>query len=500
MDRRHFLQWSSALALTPLLVRKSWAEGMADMPGMDHAAMGHGAGDVASMPAADSLGLPRGLPLSSLSRLQNHGGAGRLVGQLAAAPVKLPLLPGKPATTFWAYNGQIPGPAIVAWEGDAVSLQFTNQLSQPSTIHWHGMPVPATQDGNPHDPVLPGQTRDYQFRLPADSAASYWYHPHPHGYTGQQAYMGLAGVFVVKSRHDPLAHLPEQWLVLSDLKLDAQGQIAANGAADQHDGREGQFVLINGGWQPVIGLAEGERQRWRIWNACSARILKLALPAHDVQLVGTDGGLIATPRGIDTLLLSPGERAEIVITGRFAAGKASALQALPYHRGKAMGPEQSTTLTLATISRTGSKATAELPTTLRPIAGLGAPAVKRVVEFSENMADPSAMFLINGKKFDMNRVDFSGKVGQVEEWDIVSQAHMDHPFHIHGTQFQVLARTDDGVWQDEPFLAWRDVVNIPAGETVRLRFVQHLPGLRMFHCHILEHEDAGMMATLDVQA
>jgi len=500
MDRRHFLQLSSALALTPVLLRQAWADGMGSMPGMDHAAMGHGTASDAALPAADSLGLARGLPLQPLSRLQNHGGAGLLVGQLAAAPVQLPLLPGKPATTFWAYNGQIPGPAIVAWEGDEVRLQFTNQLSQPSTIHWHGMPVPAEQDGNPHDPVLPGQQRTYHFELAAGSAASYWYHPHPHGHTAQQAYMGLAGVFVVKSRHDPLAHLPEQWLVLSDLKLDAQGQIAANSAADRHDGREGQFVLVNGGWQPVIALAEGERQRWRIWNASSARILKLALPAHEVDLVGTDGGLIAVPRRIDTLLLSPGERAEIVITGRFAAGKASALQALPYQRGKAMGKEQGDILTLATIKRSGSKATAELPATLRPIAALGAPAVKRVVNFSENMADPSAMFLINGKKFDMNRVDFSGKVGQVEEWDIVSQAHMDHPFHIHGTQFQVLARTDDGVWQDEAFLAWRDVVNIPAGETVRLRFVQQRPGLRMFHCHILEHEDAGMMATLDVRS
>ena len=500
MDRRHFLHWSSALALAPLLLRKSWAAGMADMPGMDHAAMGHSASSESVIPAAASLGLPRGLPLSSLSMLENHGAPGRFVGQLRAVPASLPLLPGKPATTFWAYNGQIPGPAIVVAEGDEVSLQFANQLDQPSTIHWHGMPVPAEQDGNPHAPVLPGQTRNYHFKLPAGSAASYWYHPHPHGYTAQQAYMGLAGVFVVKSRTDPLAHLPEQWLVLSDLKLDGHGQIAASSAADHHDGREGQFVLVNGGWQPVISLAQGERQRWRIWNASSARILKLALPAHEVDLVGTDGGLIGTPRRIDSVLLSPGERAEIVITGRFTPGQPSTLQALPYNRGKAMGKEQTDILTLASIRQAGSKATAALPDKLRAIAALGAPAVKRVVNFSENMANPAAMFLINGKKFDMNRVDFTGKVGQIEEWDVVSQAHMDHPFHIHGTQFQVQARTDDGVWQDEPFLAWRDVVNIPAGETVRLRFVQQLPGLRMFHCHILEHEDAGMMAMLDVQA
>lgn len=115
------------------------------------------------------------------------------------------------------------------------------------------------------------------------------------------------------------------------------------------------------------------------------------------------------------------------------------------------------------------------------------------------MANPQAMFLINGKTFDMERVDFHGKVGQVEEWDIDNQADMDHPFHIHGTQFQVLARRNNGVWREEAFLAWRDVANVSAGETLRLRFRQDMPGLRMFHCHILEHEDAGMMGMLRVQ-
>jgi DNA-binding FrmR family transcriptional regulator len=121
-----------------------------------------------------------------------------------------------------------------------------------------------------------------------------------------------------------------------------------------------------------------------------------------------------------------------------------------------MSPEQADILTLATIRQAGSKATATLPDKLRDIAALGEPAVKRVVNFSENMANPAAMFLINGKKFDMNRVDFTGKAGQIEEWDIVSQAHMDHPFHIHGTQFQVIARTDDGVWQPSP--SWPGVM------------------------------------------
>ncbi|HJV07572.1 MAG TPA: multicopper oxidase family protein [Chromobacteriaceae bacterium] len=494
MDRRHFLQFAATLTASTCWARQSWAQGM------DHHAMSDAAGGSAAVPPAEHFHLPRQRPLNALPRLANQAGAGHFAASLRAAPVQLQLAPDLPATTFWAYNGQVPGPAIVAQEGDSVALHFANQLAQPTTIHWHGLPVPPAQDGNPHDPVLPGQQRDYRFTLPQGSAGTYWYHPHPHGLTGQQAYMGLAGVFVVKAKDDPLASLPEQWLVLSDLKLAENGQIAANSMADRHDGREGQFVLVNAGLQPVLTLAAGERQRWRLWNATNARILKLALPAHEVHLVGTSGGLLAAPRRIDSIMLSPGERVEIVVTARFSAGQPQGLLALPYNRGKAMGPELAEPLTLADVRQHGRVATPPLPATLRTIAALGTPVVRRTVEFAENMADPAAMFLINGKKFDMNRVDFVGKVGQIEEWDIVSKAHMDHPFHLHGTQFQVLARTDDGIWQDEPFLAWRDVVNVPAGESVRLRFVQSQPGLRMFHCHILEHEDAGMMGMLEVRA
>ncbi|SME97857.1 multicopper oxidase family protein [Pseudogulbenkiania subflava] len=499
MHRRRFLELSLGLATLPLIVRQAWAATPPAMPGMDHGA--HAGHDMAAMAdAAGGVTLPEGQPLPPLQRLANRGGGGHVSGELVAAPIKLPLLPRHQPTTFWAYNGSVPGPLIEAYEGDTVEIAFTNRLAQPTTIHWHGMPVPAEQDGNPHDPVPPGAERRYRFTLPKGSAGTYWYHPHPHGYTGQQAYMGLAGTFIVRRRDDPLAHLPEQLLVLSDLKLDGDGGIAANSMADRHDGREGQFVLVNGALRPALALAEGERQRWRLWNATSARILKIALPAHEVHLVGTDGGAIAAPRRIEHLLLSPGERAELVVTGRFGAGQTPGLVALPYSRGKAMHPEQDAVLPLLTLIRHGRRASAPLPARLAEVPALPAAAVKRRVEFSENMADPKAMFLINGKTYDMARIDFEGKVGQVEEWEIVGNAHMDHPFHLHGTQFQVLARTEDGQWRDEPYLAWHDVVNVAAGESVRLRFRQNLPGLRMFHCHILEHEDQGMMGQLLVRA
>ncbi|WP_230370436.1 multicopper oxidase family protein [Paludibacterium denitrificans] len=271
MDRRHFLQFAATLTASTCWARQSWAQGM------DHHAMSGAAAGTAAVPLGRTLSLAAPAAAQCLAAPCQSGGRRTLCRQLARRAGTTAAGTGPPRYDVLGLQRPVPGPAIVAQEGDSVALHFANQLAQPTTIHWHGLPVPPAQDGNPHDPVLPGQQRDYRFTLPQGSAGTYWYHPHPHGLTGQQAYMGLAGVFVVKAKDDPLASLPEQWLVLSDLKLAENGQIAANSMADRHDGREGQFVLVNAGLQPVLTLAAGERQRWRLWNATNARILKLAL-------------------------------------------------------------------------------------------------------------------------------------------------------------------------------------------------------------------------------
>lgn len=492
MQRRQFLSWAAAGAVAPMLAGRAWAEAV------DHSVHGMPTAG-AGMPAVAELRLPTGLPLPALPRIAAQREGRLLRARLEAAPLTVQLAQGLGKTQFWAYNGSVPGPLIEAEEGDTVEIAFRNRLAQPTTVHWHGMPVPAEQDGNPHDAVAPGEERVYRFTLPQGSAATYWYHPHPHGVTGQQVYMGLAGAFIVRRRDDPLASLPEQHLILSDLKLDADGRIAANSAADRMDGREGQFVLVNGAWQPQLALGRGERQRWRVWNATSARVLRLALPAHELLWVGSDGGLIERALPRDEIVLAPGQRAELVVTGRFRPGKASALQALPYRRGKMMGPEQQEALSLLSVVEGKAAATAPLPQRLASIAPLPEAAVRRRVVLSEDMSNLDAMFLINGRKYDMDRMDFTGKVGVVEEWEVVNEADMDHPFHLHGTQFQVVAQHDGKAWRDEGVLAWRDVVNVLPGQSVRLRFRQDLPGVRMYHCHILEHEDQGMMGQLLVK-
>ena len=498
MIRRHFLARSLGAAGLSLLPGWLRAEGMehamhdmSAMPGMPH--------DPASalLLAADNA-LPTNAALAPLPALQNLSTRpGLFQAELIAAPLQVELLPGQP-TTFWAYNASVPGPLIEVHEGDNVEIRFVNRLSQPSTIHWHGLPVPPEQDGNPHDPVPAGGERTYRFNLPKGSAGTYWYHPHPHGLTAEQVFHGLAGAFIVRAADDPLANLTERHLLISDLKLGADGSIAPNDANDWMNGREGQFVLINGQQQPHIEVDGSER--WRIWNASSARYLKLRLGGHNFSLVGTDGGLLEKAQSLDEILLAPAERIELVIQ----PGKqrqSLALTAEIYDREKmgAVAPER--TLTLASISL-GAGTAAELPEQLRAIPRLGVPSANKRVVFSETMSMDNGQhrmeFLVNGKSFDMQRVDLTSQLGAIELWEVSNDSHMDHPFHIHGCQFQVVEHELAGQVTAAPFLAWKDTVNLRPRETVRIKMAQPFKGLRMFHCHILEHENQSMMATLEV--
>lgn len=448
--------------------------------------------------------LAAGAAIKELVKLANTSKqAGLFRASLIAAPMKLPLLPDTP-TEFWAYNGSLPGPLIEVEEGDTVEILFENHLPQASTVHWHGLPVPPDQDGNPQDAVPPGGKRLYRFTLPAGSAGTYWYHPHPHGATPEQVYRGLAGLFIVRAKNDPLKGIPERLLVISDLKLAADGSIAPNDANDEMNGREGQFALVNAQRQPLLGFDAAGRERWRIWNASSARFLRLVLPGAGLTLVGTDGGLLERPvPGLTELVLAPAQRVELVVDAGNSRGKVE-LVAAPYQRGK-MGevlPETALKLLTVDFGKVERSALAVLPATLRRIDDLGRPKARKRVVFSEQMSmaggTHSMKFLVNGKQFDMKRIDLVSKVNQVELWEIVNDSDMDHPFHIHGTQFQVIEREIGGKVTPEPYRAWRDIVNLKSQETVRIKLVQRFKGLRMFHCHILEHEGAGMMGQLKV--
>lgn len=448
---------------------------------------------------AIALELPHGEELRPIVKLENQSHQQNLFkADVIAAPTEMEFVSGK-KTTVWAYNNSIPGSLIEVNEGDSVEITFINKLPQPSTIHWHGLPIPPEQDGNPMDPVLPGQSHTYRFTMPEGSAGTYWYHPHPHEYTAEQVYRGLAAPFIVRAKNDPLKNIPERNLMISDLKLTREGAIAGNDAMDWMNGREGQYVLVNGQFQPVINLQGTER--WRIWNASSARYLNLSLSGHKFTLVGTDGGLLEKPvRDLQQLLLSPAERVEIIVDTLGQKGSVN-LQLEPYNRGKTGHVAVEKTTKIATVNMLAGNSI-NVPNSLRKIDDLGATQSVKKIIFTEVMSmangQHSMQFLINGKSFDMDRIDFISRTHEVELWEITNQSDMDHPFHVHGTQFQIVETELNSVRTVAPYRVWKDTVNVRAGETVRIKIRQDFPGLRMLHCHILEHEVQGMMAIQQV--
>lgn len=492
MQRRTFLNGMLAIGLSG-----PWLHALAaNMPD-------EGDGATVDLLPADQL--PLGADLRDLPLLANQSTVkGHFRASLIAAPFNL-VLAGGLQTEFWGYNHSLPGPLIEVFEGDSVEIVFINRLKQPSTIHWHGLPIPPEQDGNPQQAVPPGGQITYRFTLPMGSAGTYWYHPHPHHYTAEQAFRGMAGPLIVRSRQDPLAGIPERNLMISDLKLDAHGVIPPNDSNDWMNGREGQFALVNAQHRPVLHFDQGGRERWRVWNACSARYLLLHLPEHSLTLVGTDGGLIEHPiTGLSEYLLAPGQRAELIVEAG-AQRDPQSMMAMAYERGKMgdVAPEQDVALFSVDFSKVGKRQLPPLPDKLATIADLGPVKAHKQVVFTEQMDMQNEaggmLFLINGKQYDMQRMDLTSRVDEVELWELVNQADMDHPFHLHGTQFQIIERERDGVVTPEPFRARRDIVNLKSGDTIRIKTVQHWPGIRMFHCHVLEHETMGMMAQLKVE-
>lgn len=418
---------------------------------------------------------------------------------LTASPVRLSLVPGTTTEAF-AYNGQIPGPTLDVREGDKVIVHFRNDLPEPTTVHWHGIHLPFESDGSPFHPVAPGKTRDYVFTVRPGSAGTYWYHPHPDHRTGYAIGKGLFGGMIVRAADDPLASVPERLLILSDNRFLPDGSIdfpaghSHQGGIDDENGREGPIIFVNGKVMPRLTIRSGEVQRWRIVNTSAGRIYRLAMPGQTFLHVGSDGGLFEKPVEVKEILLTTGERVELLVRGTGAPGGKSVLQNLPYNRyaPQTRPADWETTRDLLTLETTSEPPVAPLaiPATLRRIPALdpAAATAVRTVVFSQG--------LINGRMMDMARVDVTARLGATEIWQIENIVGMDHPFHMHGFQFQVLER--NGV--PEKFLSWKDMLNIPRHETARLivRYDDY-KGKWMFHCHILNHEDHGMMGVLEVK-
>jgi FtsP/CotA-like multicopper oxidase with cupredoxin domain len=419
---------------------------------------------------------------------------------ITAAPTQLSLVTGAPSEVY-AYNGRIPGPTLEVLEGDRVIVHFQNNLPEATTVHWHGIHLPYTADGSPFHPVPPGGRHDYVFTIQPGTAGTYWYHPHPHHRSGYQVAKGLFGAVIVRAAHDPLpTSLPEKLLILSDNRFLPDGSIdlpdpgSPQGRMDFENGREGDLLFINGQVMPALAIRSGEVQRWRVINASAARVYRLTLPGHTFLHVGSDGGLFERAVEVDEILLANSERAELLVWGTGRAGDRGTLRTLPYDRyvPQTRPSDWNRTRDLLTMEYTDEqpKAPLLLPAKLRPVPALDTAraTTTRLMVLTQGF--------INRRPMDLRRVDVSAALGATEIWEIENLVGMDHPFHLHGFRFQVLDR--NGV--PEAYPSWKDTVNVPKHGTVRfiVRYDDH-PGLWMFHCHILSHEDHGMMGILEVR-
>ncbi len=375
----------------------------------------------------------------------------------------------------WAYNGTVPGPTLEVTEGDRVVIHFRNNLPEPSNIHWHGLHVPPAQDGMPMDLVPPGGSRDYTFNVPRGTAGTYWYHPHPHGATAKQVGMGLAGALRVRPASDPMpAAFGDDIVFISDQDVDT--------------------TLVNGRVRPALSVRSGEVRRFRLINASATQAWRIQVPDHAFLLAGTDGGYIGSPVERTEIRLAPAERADVLVRMAAAPGTQTAMQALPFghsfepEQPRHEGPEAARTLVDISYSQGTPVTPPAVPGVLRPVAPLKLDgATNRTIALKE--------FEIDGKGFDPHRVDSRARLGDTEVWTVRNDGRMDHPFHIHGFQFQVLDRNG----ATEPIRAWKDTVWVPSGQQVRFAIkFEDFEGPRVYHCHVLEHEDKGMMALLQV--
>src|SRR5205823_2164603 len=231
----------------------------------------------------------------------------------------------------FAYNGQVPGPLIEAEVGDSVQVRLTNNLPQSTTIHWHGLRVPADMDGTEavQPPVEPSGTFEYRFVVP--DAGTFWYHSHVN--ETEQLERGLYGALIVRGPDEPQLD-GERILLLDDLKLDETGALAPFGDEHEHHaGREGDVRLVNSEQEPELEIAAGQIERWRIVNAANSRYVRLSIGARPFSIIGTEGGLIGEPREVTEVLVTPGERVDLAV-GPFEEGELLEVTALPYDRGK----------------------------------------------------------------------------------------------------------------------------------------------------------------------
>lgn len=466
------------------------------------------------------------------------------------------VLKGDP-TSMQELPGSYLGPVLRVRRGQRVRIDLLNQLDQPSIVHWHGLHVPETMDGHPRFVVPPSRRYRYEFEV-RNRAGTYWYHPHPHGHTGEQVYFGLAGLLLVTDEEEQALALPrgeyDLPIVIQDRSFDGDNQfryLPGTGPAAARDDRSGEApamggammsggmgsmmarmagflgdtILINGRPNQTLDVAT-HPYRLRILNGSNARIYKLAWQdGRPLTVIGTDGGLLERPVRKDYVMLAPAERIELWADfSHDAVGARRALMSLAFEgsmgtMGSMMGgmmggaglpADAPFPLVEVRVARKVSEAL-ELPQRLSTIAWprVG-DAVNRARPRTFRITMGGMQWGINGRNFEMTAVapDETVKLGTTEIWEFINDSSMmtmAHSMHVHDRQFQVLERhggaDSEGVHDGYVDQGLKDTVLVMPGDRVKL--LMHFDGytgLFLYHCHMLEHEDGGLMRNYQVQA
>jgi FtsP/CotA-like multicopper oxidase with cupredoxin domain len=395
------------------------------------------------------------------------------------------------------YDAGYLGPTLRARRGEQVRVVVENRLSEITTVHWHGMHLPARYDGGPHQPIASGELWQPEWTID-QPAATLWYHPHPHGETEGQVTRGLAGLFYLDDGTNP--NLPHRYgiddipVILQDRSFDSRGRFSVRGRAVT--GLLGDKILVNGTYSPYVPVST-RRLRLRILNASTARIYHLAFADdREFALIATDSRFLQSPARIRRLLLSPAERAEIVVDLR--PDERPVLRSIPWDlnlmaplTNGAGGNDHLDLLQLRAASSLAEGG--RIPERLET----GSPVpLDHVVARRSIQLDGRE---INGQQMEMSRIDAVVGAGATELWTVRNTHNQPHNFHVHGVAFQIVPA---GASSPNPQLGWKDTVLLAAGETVQLAIT--FPPFRdplspyMYHCHLMWHEDEGMMAQFTV--
>lgn len=437
-------------------------------------------------PAAGTTEFGAELPIPAVAPARVENGV--RVFDLVAATGETRFVPQGPTPTL-GYNGTYLGPTLIADRGERVRVDVTNGLADATTVHWHGMHVPAAMDGGPHSPIAPGATWRAEWTID-QPAASLWYHPHLHGRTREQVDAGLAGMFLVRDADEAALALPRSYgiddvpLIVQDRRFGPDGSFSG-GLNMQFDGVLGDTILVNGAVTPWFDVTT-EAVRLRVLNASSARMYDFALSdGRPFDLVGTDGGLLAAPAALTSIALSPGERAEIVV--RMSPGERIALRSL--------SPDPTLHAGDAAFDVLQLRAAASLvPSPAVPATLVDLPSVSTADAAAERSFEMSG-HEINGREMDLSRADVVATVDTSEVWAVRNDNPLPHSFHVHDTQFRIV--DIDGAAPPPELAGWKDTIALPWRQTYRLlvRFDDYADPTTpyMYHCHLLWHEDQGMM-------